>query len=77
VGLGLFGPAGLGLVAQVKEKGKGFALYRTANSFGLMLRPVIGGVLGSINLITPSLQAVFYHYLPYPRFSSYMRARAL
>jgi DHA1 family multidrug resistance protein-like MFS transporter len=53
VGLGLFGPAGLGLVAQVKEKGKGFALYRTANSLGLMLGPIIGGVLGSINLAYP------------------------
>ncbi len=53
VGLGLFGPAGLGLVAQAKEKGRGFAFYRTANSLGLMLGPIIGGILGSKNLAYP------------------------
>jgi DHA1 family multidrug resistance protein-like MFS transporter len=53
VGLGLFGPAGLGLVARMREKGKGFALYRTANSLGLMLGPIIGGIVGSINLSYP------------------------
>ncbi len=53
VGLGIFGPASLGLVAQVKEKGRGFAFYRTANSLGLMLAPVIGGIVGNINLTYP------------------------
>lgn len=53
VGLGLFGPAGLGLVARVRERGKGFAFYRTANSLGLMLGPIIGGAIGSINLSYP------------------------
>lgn len=53
VGLGFYGPASLGLVAQVKEKGKGFAFYRTASSLGLMLGPIIGGSLGNINLTYP------------------------
>jgi len=53
VGLGIFGPAALGLVAQVRKKGKGFALYRTANGLGLMLGPMIGGIVGSINLSYP------------------------
>lgn len=53
VGLGIFGPAGLGLVAQVKDKGKGFAFYRTANSLGLMAGPIIGGAVGSLNMAYP------------------------
>ncbi|MEM2740351.1 MAG: MFS transporter [Candidatus Bathyarchaeia archaeon] len=53
VGLGFFGPAALGLVARVRERGKGFAFYRTANSLGLMLGPIIGGMAGSINLSYP------------------------
>jgi DHA1 family multidrug resistance protein-like MFS transporter len=53
VGLGFFGPACLGLVARMREKGKGFALYRTANSLGLMLGPIIGGIVGSINVSYP------------------------
>ena len=53
VGLGLFGPAVLGLVAQVRKKGRGFAFYRTANSLGNMLGPTIGGIVGSINLVYP------------------------
>lgn len=53
VGLGLFGPAALGLVAQVKERGRGFASYRTANSLGLMVGPIIGGMVGSVSLTYP------------------------
>ena len=53
VGLGLFGPACLGLVAQVRKKGRGFAFYRTANSLGNMVGPTIGGIVGSINLVYP------------------------
>lgn len=53
IGLGFFGPAILGLIAQVKEKGKGFAFYRVANGLGLMLGPIIGGVLGEMNIRYP------------------------
>lgn len=53
LGLGLFAPACLGLVAQVREKGRGFALYRTANSLGDMAGPIMGGVLGSMNIVYP------------------------
>ena len=53
VGLGLFGPAALGLVAQAKEKGISFAFYRTATSLGSMVAPIIGGVLGSISINYP------------------------
>jgi MFS family permease len=37
----------------MREKGRGFALYRTANGLGLMLGPMIGGIVGSINLTYP------------------------
>jgi MFS family permease len=53
VGLGLYAPACLGLVAQMKQKGRGFASYRTANIIGHMTGPIIGGVIGSINLVFP------------------------
>jgi len=53
VGLGLFGPAALGLVAEAKEKGMSFAFYRTATSLGSMAAPIIGGVLGSISIKYP------------------------
>lgn len=57
VGLGFFGPAVLGLVAQARGRGRGFAFYRTANSLGLMLGPIIGGVLGGENLVYPFFAA--------------------
>jgi len=66
VGLGLFGPAALCLVAQVREKGKGFALCRTANSLGLLLGPIIGGILGSINLVYPFYLGGFLSLLAIP-----------
>ncbi|MEM3005341.1 MAG: MFS transporter, partial [Candidatus Bathyarchaeia archaeon] len=53
VGLGVFGPSSLGLVAQLKGRGKSFALYRTSNSLGSMLGPVIGGIIGRVNLSYP------------------------
>jgi len=53
IGLGLFGPAALGLVAQAKEKGISFAFYRTATSLGSMVAPIIGGVLGGISINYP------------------------
>jgi len=55
VGLGLFGPAALGLLAQAEEKGISFAFYRTANNLGSMVAPIIGGILGSISLNYPFL----------------------
>jgi MFS family permease len=53
VGLGLYAPACLGLVAQMKQKGRSFASYRTANMIGHMLGPIIGGLIGSLNLVFP------------------------
>lgn len=53
VGLGLFGPACLGLTAQFEEKGKSLSYYRAANGVGIVIGPVIGGILGSIALSYP------------------------
>jgi len=53
IGLGLFGPAALGLVAQFKEKGKTLALYRTANGVGIIIGPIVGGVAADFNLSYP------------------------
>jgi len=53
VGLGLFGPAALGLVAQFKEKGKSLAFYRTANGVGIIIGPVVGGVAADFNISYP------------------------
>jgi DHA1 family multidrug resistance protein-like MFS transporter len=66
VGLGLFGPAALGLVAQVKEKGKGFAFYRTASGLGFMVGPIIGGIMGSINVTYPFFIGGFLPLLAIP-----------
>lgn len=44
VGLGIYGPAALGIVAQFEEKGKSLALYRTANSAGTIVGPILGGI---------------------------------
>lgn len=55
VGLGLFGPAALGLVAGMKRQERAFALYRTAQVVGDMLGPVIGGLVGRFALGRPFL----------------------
>jgi len=55
VGLGLFGPAALGLAAQFEEKGKSLAFYRTANSAGIIIGPILGGIAGAFNLSYPFL----------------------
>ena len=53
VGLGLFGPACLGLTVQFEEKGKSLSYYRAANGVGIVIGPTIGGILGSIELSYP------------------------
>jgi MFS family permease len=55
VGLGLLGPAVLGMVADFEEKGKSFALYRAANGAGSILGPIAGGVFGDYSLRHPFL----------------------
>jgi len=53
VGLGVLGPACLGLAAQLEEKGKSVAFYRTANSLGGILGPLLGGLAGLTSLSHP------------------------
>ncbi|MFQ6057363.1 MAG: MFS transporter [Anaerolineae bacterium] len=53
VGLGLFGPAMLGLAAGFEEKGKVFAFYRSAQTAGIVLAPTVGGYVGRANLAYP------------------------
>jgi MFS family permease len=53
IGLGLSGPAALGLAAQFEEKGKSLALYRTANGVGIIAGPLLGGFAGTFNLSYP------------------------
>lgn len=53
VGLGIFGPAALGIVAQFKEKGKSMAFYRTANGAGIIIGPVLGGVVADFDISYP------------------------
>jgi MFS family permease len=53
VGLGLLGPAALGLAAQFEEKGKSLAFYRTANGIGIIAGPLLGGFAGTFNLSYP------------------------
>lgn len=55
VGLGLLGPALLGLVAGLKRRERAFALYRTAQVVGEVLGPVVGGVVGRSGLGKPFL----------------------
>jgi DHA1 family multidrug resistance protein-like MFS transporter len=55
VGLGLFGPALLGLVAGLRRQERAFALYRTAQAAGDVIGPVVGGYLGHIGLSVPFL----------------------
>lgn len=55
IGLGLLGPALLGLVAGFKHRGRAFALYRTAQVMGEAVGPVVGGVAGRSGLGTPFL----------------------
>jgi DHA1 family multidrug resistance protein-like MFS transporter len=53
VGLGLAGPAALGLAAQFEEKGKSLAFYRTASSVGIIAGPLLGGFVATFNLSYP------------------------
>lgn len=55
VGLGLFGPASLGLVGSLKEKGKSMAIYRTSEAIGIVLGPILGGFVGEVRLSYPFL----------------------
>jgi len=55
VGLGLFGPALLGLVAGLKHRERAFALYRTAQVIGDVVGPVVGGIVGRSGLGRPFL----------------------
>jgi MFS family permease len=55
VGLGLLGPAVLGLTAAFEAKEKSFALYRAANGAGNILGPMAGGFLGGHSLRYPFL----------------------
>lgn len=63
VGLGLLGPAALGLAAGFEEKGKSFALYRAANGAGSILGPLTGGVVGGHSLRYPFLLSAFAAFL--------------
>jgi len=53
VGLGISGPAALGLVAQFKEKGRSMAFYRTANGAGIIIGPVLGGAVAALDISYP------------------------
>jgi len=53
VGLGIFGPAALGLVAQFREKGRSMAFYRTANGAGIIIGPVLGGASATVDISYP------------------------
>ena len=55
IGLGLLGPALLGLVAGLKHPGRAFALYRTAQVAGEVIGPVAGGMVGMFGLGKPFL----------------------
>jgi len=55
VGLGLLGPALLGLVAGLKRQERAFAIYRTAQVAGEVIGPVVGGYVGQYNLGRPFL----------------------
>lgn len=55
VGLGLLGPALLGLVAGLRRRERAFALYRTAQVSGEVLGPVLGGYLARYGLGRPFL----------------------
>jgi len=53
VGLGISGPAALGLVAQFQEKGKSMAFYRTANGAGIIIGPLLGGAVAVLGFSYP------------------------
>jgi DHA1 family multidrug resistance protein-like MFS transporter len=55
VGLGLLGPAVLGLAAGFEEKGRSFAIYRAAHGAGNILGPIAGGLFGGYSLRPPFL----------------------
>lgn len=59
VGVGLFGPASLGLIASFREKGKSMAIYRTSGAIGMILGPILGGFIGQIALSYPFLISMF------------------
>lgn len=55
VGLGLLGPALLGLAAGLQRQSRAFALYRTAQVAGEVVGPVVGGYVGGSGLGRPFL----------------------
>jgi len=55
VGLGLFGPAMLGVAAGFEDKSRAFALYRSAQTAGSTVAPLVGGTIGRIGLGYPFL----------------------
>lgn len=55
VGLGLLGPALLGMVAGLKRRERAFALYRTAQVAGEVIGPTVGGYVGQFGLGKPFL----------------------
>ena len=60
VGLGLLGPAVLGLAAGFEDRGKSIALYRVANGAGNILGPIAGGLLGDYSLRAPFLLSALF-----------------
>lgn len=55
VGLGLFGPAMLGVAASFEDKSRAFALYRSAQAAGSIVAPLAGGYVGRLSLGYPFL----------------------
>jgi DHA1 family multidrug resistance protein-like MFS transporter len=53
VGLGLFGPAILGLAAGFEAKGTVFAVYRSAQAVGGVVGPILGGYVARWGLSAP------------------------
>ena len=59
IGLGLFGPAILGIAASIPERGKAFAFFRTSQVIAFVLGPVAGGLLGDMSMSYPFLISLF------------------
>jgi len=55
VGLGFFGPAMLGVAASFEDKSRIFALYRSAQTAGSIVAPLVGGTVGRVGLGYPFL----------------------
>jgi len=55
VGLGLFGPAILGLAAEFEQKERVFALYRSSQTAAIIFAPIAGGYVGRLDLGYPFL----------------------